>query len=211
MSCVRRSFLGSSSKHHFLALVPAGRPELPRPQGQAQQLPRRWPVHQRGGPVERMEELGRYGPGHLFHISNYTSAPFSQLGVCLHESVGLCRKQTKKNLWYAGRWQGCAKLVWTGLPDKSHTSWSVDYWKGEEEQRAKLCCNFTRGADKVCCVWTCDGGSGGGAGRPMARLFPHPIPVLVSLCSWAIPVRMWNECWVAVGVSGYRCCSPPPA
>lgn len=57
-----------------------------------------------------------------------------QLHKCSFLSAGRvltweCRpvSETKKNLWYAGRWQGCAKLVWTRLPDKSHTSWSVDY------------------------------------------------------------------------------------
>lgn len=129
MSCVRLSFLESSSKHHFLVLVPAGRPELPRPQGEAQQLPRRWPVHQRGGPVERMEELGRYGLGHFFSHQQLHKCSFLSAGRVLTRECRPVSETKKKTLWYAGRWQGCAKLVWTRLPDNSHSSWSVDYWK----------------------------------------------------------------------------------
>lgn len=40
-------------------------PQLPWPQSQAQQFPRWRPAHQRGGPVERLEEFGRWA--RLFH------------------------------------------------------------------------------------------------------------------------------------------------
>lgn len=79
--------------HHIL--VPAGRPQLPRPQGQAQQLPRRWPVNQRGGPVERVEELRRYGPAIRF-TSTTAQVLLSLSWACTYMKVsGLCRK-TKK-------------------------------------------------------------------------------------------------------------------